>query len=186
MFTLGIETTSRQLISNLSDQPLDLLPQYANGASTLISAPIFFAAVVVLGIALGFLFGRRRIVSFILVLYVTAALGLLIPLETFLPGGKTTSAYVLASLLILLILFFVLPAHFSGSNFWYIKWLWTGWFGLLSIGLLMCLVVQFAPSAWLVLLPLTVTKFFSNNIYKSILTFLPLVFLWIAAKNSVE
>lgn len=183
---LSVDTSGRQLISNFSNQSLDLMANQVPGGMAQVSQPIFFLALVILGIALGLALGRRRIVSFILVLYLTTAVGALAPFEKILAQAELGEIYILIAILVLLTIFFVIPAHFSGNRFWFINWVWTAIFGLLSVGLLLTMIIQFSPSTWLGWMPALVVNVFSHNISRVVWTFLPLIFLWLAARRNEE
>lgn len=177
---LAIETSGRQLISNISDQSLAFVSEQVPKSISDLSQILLLTALVIFGVVLGLILGRRRIVSFILVLYLTTAIATIIPFEKYLSQYKI---YFLIAVLIILILLFVWPAHFSGNRFWFINGFWTITFGLLSVGLLLTMVVQFSPADWLSQLPSLLINVFGHYITRILFGFLPLLFLWLAVRR---
>lgn len=186
MFNIVAGESSRQLISNLSDQSTNIFLRTTDSNPIYFNNTSFALVLIIIGLILGIILGRKRVVSAIISLYIVSAISALIPFNLLFSGNKTTVFSVLLGLYILLLIIFSLPGYFSGAGFWYYNRFWMFVFGILLIGMLVVFIFQFAPSSWLSFFPPLAIKIFTSTWYKISATILPLLVLWFVARNNSE
>ena len=186
MFNIVAGESSRQLISNLSDQSTNVFLRNSDKGLLFFNNTTFAFILLIIGLILGLILGRRRVVSAIISVYIVSALGVLLPFNSLFSGNKTTIFSVLIGLYILLLIIFSLPGYFSGAGFWYYNRFWMFIFGILLVSLLLVFIFQFAPNSWLSVFPSLAIKIFTSSWYKITATILPLLVLWFVGKNNNE